>query len=225
MADIDFKIKCWYKNGCHLAEDRCEKTCHRYLQMNYLINNCGMKNAERFLKPLQPQKTDVKAYLRLQQIKDNIVSYVGEGNNLLIASDHLQSGKTTWSLKILYKFFDEIWAGNGFVQRGYFLYVPEFLNKARSFQYKDTEEFKEIDKALKNVDLVIWDDITSIQLSPQEQNLLNMYIDKRMLEGKSNLYNGMNLDKSSKLSFLGPKLNARLEDCEQIILKGKSHTV
>lgn len=225
MADIDFRIKCWYENGCHLKTDNCQKVCHRYLQMNYLINNCGMKDAHRFLKPIQPQKTDVKAYLRLQEIKDSIVEYTANGSNLYIASEHLQSGKTTWSLKILYKYFDEIWAGNGFVQRGYFIYVPEFLNKTRSFQYKDTDEFKAIDKALKKVDLVIWDDITSMELSPIEQNLLNMYIDKRMLEGKANIFNGMYLDPQTKLRYMGAKLNARLNDCEQIILKGKGKQV
>ena len=104
MADIDFRIKCWYENGCHLKTDNCQKTCHRYLQMNYLINNCGMKDAHRFLKPIQPQKADVKAYTRLQQIKDNIVTFTENSCNLYIASQQLQSGKTTWSLKILYLF-------------------------------------------------------------------------------------------------------------------------
>ena len=76
--------------------------------MNYLINNCGMKNADRFLKPISPAKIDVDAYLQLQEIKDNIVQFVEESRNLYIISHNLQTGKTTWSLKIMYKFFDEI---------------------------------------------------------------------------------------------------------------------
>ena len=48
----------------------------------------------------------------------------------------------------MYKYFDEIWAGSDFVPRGYFLYVPEFIDNARSFQYKETSEYKEIDKVL-----------------------------------------------------------------------------
>ena len=70
MSNIDFRLKCWYEAGCNLKTDFCEKTCHRYLQMNYLINNCGMKNADRFLKPISPAKIDVDAYLQLQEIKD-----------------------------------------------------------------------------------------------------------------------------------------------------------
>ena len=223
MSNIDFRLKCWYEAGCNLKTDFCEKTCHRYLQMNYLINNCGMKNADRFLKPISPAKIDVDAYLRLQEIKDNIVQFVEESRNLYIISHNLQTGKTTWSLKIMYKFFDEIWAGNGFVQRGYFIHVPEFVNKTKSFQYKDSDEFKKLDKAIKEVDLVVWDDISSLELNSNEQSFINMYIDKRMLEGKSNIFNGMYLDKEMGPKCLGMKLYSRLNNCEMVSLMGTSY--
>lgn len=220
MADIDFKLKCWYENGCNMLAPNCQKTCHRYLQMNYLINNCGMKNATRFLRPIKPSKIDTKAFIALQDIKDNVVEFVDAARNLYICSHNLQTGKTNWSLKILYKFFDEIWAGNGFRVRGYFLYVPEFLTKIRSFQYKESAEFKEIDHYLKTADLVVWDDITSLELNPQEQITLNMYIDRRILEGKANIFNGMYLEEQQRQKFLGTKLDARLQTCELIELKG-----
>lgn len=223
MSNIDFRLKCWYEAGCNLKTDFCEKTCHRYLQMNYLINNCGMKNADRFLKPISPAKIDVDAYLHLQEIKDNIVQFVEESRNLYIVSHNLQTGKTTWSLKIMYKFFDEIWAGNGFVQRGYFIHVPEFVNKTKSFQYKDSDEFKKLDKAIKEVDLVVWDDISSLELNASEQSFINMYIDKRMLEGKSNIFNGMYLDKEVGPKCLGMKLYSRLNNCEMVSLMGTSY--
>ena len=223
MSNIDFRLKCWYEAGCNLKTDFCEKTCHRYLQMNYLINNCGMKNADRFLKPISPAKIDVDAYLQLQEIKDNIVQFVEESRNLYIISHNLQTGKTTWSLKIMYKFFDEIWAGNGFVQRGYFIHVPEFVNKTKSFQYKDSDEFKKLDKAIKEVDLVVWDDISSLELNSNEQSFINMYIDKRMLEGKSNIFNGMYLDKEMGSKCLGMKLYSRLNNCEMVSLMGTSY--
>ena len=223
MSNIDFRLKCWYEAGCNLKTDFCEKTCHRYLQMNYLINNCGMKNADRFLKPISPAKIDVDAYLQLQEIKDNIVQFVEESRNLYIISHNLQTGKTTWSLKIMYKFFDEIWAGNGFVQRGYFIHVPEFVNKTKSFQYKDSDEFKKLDKAIKEVDLVVWDDISSLELNSNKQSFINMYIDKRMLEGKSNIFNGMYLDKEMGPKCLGMKSYSRLNNCEMVSLMGTSY--
>ena len=218
MANIDFKLKCWYKDGCNAANYNCEKTCHRYLEMNYLINNCGMKNAERFLKLLQPDERDVDAFLRLNDIKTNVVNFVESSQNLFLNSILLQTGKTTWALKILYKFFDEIWAGNGFRVRGYFLYVPEFLEKAKTFEYKQSNEFKQLDNTLKNADLVIWDDISSCALSPADQNLLNIYIDKRMIDGKSNIYTGLYQTPEALKDLLGIKLSARLNACEQLTL-------
>ena len=182
-----------------------------------------MKNADRFLKPISPAKIDVDAYLQLQEIKDNIVQFVEESRNLYIISHNLQTGKTTWSLKIMYKFFDEIWAGNGFVQRGYFIHVPEFVNKTKSFQYKDSDEFKKLDKAIKEVDLVVWDDISSLELNSNEQSFINMYIDKRMLEGKSNIFNGMYVDKEMGPKWLGMKLYSRLNNCEMVSLMGTSY--
>ena len=185
---IDFDINCWYSGGCPQETYNCKKTCHRFLEMSCLITNCGMSNVGKYLKMLTPAKVDIQAFVNLQQIKDNIVDFVDSGKNLFIAAMNLQTGKTTWSLKILYKYFDEIWCGNGFKVRGYFLHVPEFLNKLKDFNYKETSEYKQIDNYLKTCDLVIWDDITSQQLTPYEQNIINVYIDKRKMEDKSKLF-------------------------------------
>lgn len=218
MANIDFRLKCWYKEGCNMATYNCEKTCHRYLEMNYLINNCGMKNAERFLKPIYPARCDIKAYKALQHIKDNVVRFVDNGQNLYLNSIHLQTGKTTWALKILYKFFDEIWAGNGFRQRGYFVYVPELLENTKSFEYKQSAQFKILDNVLKTADLIIWDDISSCNMTPSEQNMINIYIDKRIIDGKANLFTGLQQSPESLKLSLGSKLSARLLSCDQITL-------
>ena len=222
-GDINFELKCWYSGGCPRECYNCKQTCHRYLEMNCLINNCGMPNAMKYLKLISPEKCDFKSYQRLQHIKENILEYVNNGINLYISAQNLQTGKTTWSLKILYKFFDEIWAGNGFRVRGYFLYVPEFIAKLRDFGYRNTEEFKTIDRNLKSCDLVVWDDISSIDLTPQEQNLLNIYIDKRFMEDKSNIFNGVYHEQSDLEQLMGTKLATRLLNSETIVFKGKSH--
>lgn len=225
MANIDFNIECWYSGGCNLETYNCKKTCHRYLEMNCLINNCGMRNATKYLKPITPKKIDIPSFDRLKTIKDNILPFVNDGKSLYISSNNLQTGKTTWSLKILYKYFDEIWAGNGFRIRGYFLYVPEFLAKLKDFSYRETLEYKEIDKILKTCDVVVWDDITSQQLTQNEQNILNIYIDKRKMDDKCNIFNGMYFPEDELETLLGKKLATRLNTCnEKVILQGKSYT-
>ena len=219
---LDFSIDCWYERGCGKQFPGCKKTCHRYLEMNCLITNCGMKNAAKFLKTLVPPKIDVPKFKKLMEIKENIVPFVEEGRNLYIGAVNLQTGKTTWSLKILYKYFDEIWVGNGFRVRGYFLHVPELLNKLKDYTYKDTLEYKIIDKYLNTCDIVVWDDITSMQLTTYEQSILNMYIDKRQMEDKSNIFNGTYYEDEEMEKMIGSKLTARLNNAQRVILQGKS---
>ena len=50
MAEVDFNIECWYAAGCGLKRERCQKICPRYLEMNYMIVNCGMPDATPYIK-------------------------------------------------------------------------------------------------------------------------------------------------------------------------------
>lgn len=197
--EIDFNVSCWYMAGCHLYRKDCHKTCHRYLEMNYLITNCGLPNASKYIKPIVPTAEDEPAFNKLLHIKENVLSFVSAGRNLYITSVHLRNGKTTWALKIMYKYFDLIWAGNGFRVRGYFLHVPDFLTKLKTFSYKETTEYKNICYVLENADLVIWDDISATTLSANEQNLLNSFISKRNQNDKANIFTGYS--KNEKLQM------------------------
>ena len=209
-------IECWYQSGCNVYQPNCYKTCHRYLEMHYLISNCGMKNASKYIKPIIPENCDIDAYTSLQEIKDNIVPFVEQGRDLYIASKNFGNGKTTWALKLMYKYFDEIWCGNGFTVRGYFIHVPTFLNKLRTFSYRQTEEYHLLDNVLTNCDLVIWDDISAMELNPNEQNNLLIYIDQRNLKDKSNIYTG-NLLNGDLEKAVGSKLSNRIWENSTIV--------
>lgn len=225
MAEVNIKIPCWYYDGCNFRLDNpdCRKTCYRYLKMNYLIVNCGKPDASMYLKELIPLEIDQEPFKRLGQIKDDIVNFVEESKNLYIGSYDIQVGKTTWSLKLMYKFFDRIWGLTPFETRGYFVYVPEFLSNCTSFQYRETPEFKEIDRALKTADIVIWDEITSEVLSEADRKILNMYISKRIQDGKTNIFNGLYYENFEEM--LGKTLSARIKMSEQVILNATSEAV
>lgn len=191
--EIDFNVTCWYQSGCHLYKPACHKTCHRYLEMNYLITNCGLSNASKYIKPIFATQEDAGAFERLAKIKENVLDFVNGGRNLYITSSQLRNGKTTWALKIMYKYFDLIWAGNGFRVRGYFLHVPDFLTKLKTYSYKETPEYKAICYVLDTADLVIWDDISSMNLTAAEQNILNTFLSKRNQNDKANVFTGYSL--------------------------------
>lgn len=222
MAEVDFKIDCWYGSGCTLRTERCQKTCPLYLEMNYMIVNCGMPDATPYIKTLIPTTdTEFKSYERLQNIKDNIVDYVTAGHDIFIVSNYSFTGKTSWAIKLMYRYFDRIWSGNGFKVRGYFLYVPDFVTKLKAFSYKETAEYKEIMHNLEHCDLVIWDAITDVTLNEHEQGLISSVLGKRFMKGKANIYTG---NAKVDLEVLGRNLADKISMAERILLDGQSRT-
>lgn len=222
MAEVDFKIDCWYGSGCTLRTERCQKTCPLYLEMNYMIVNCGMPDATPYIKTLIPTTdTEFESYERLQNIKDNIVDYVTAGHDIFIVSNYSFTGKTSWAIKLMYRYFDRIWSGNGFKVRGYFLYVPDFVTKLKAFSYKETAEYKEIMHNLEHCDLVIWDAVTDVTLNEHEQGLLGSVLGKRFMKGKANIYTG---NAKVDLEVLGRNLADKINMAERILLDGQSRT-
>lgn len=209
-------MSCWYQQGCQLYRENCEKTCHRYLEMKYLIDNCGMPNADKYIKPLTPEEIDLPSFIKLKNLKDDILNFVENGENLYIVSENFGNGKTTWSLKLLYKYFDEVWCGNGFKPRGYFIYVPEFLNQLKLMDFRNSLEYKNLCRIINTVDLVVWDDIASSNLTNSDHVNLSSFIDSRMLKGKSNIFTG-NLLSEELRQALGNRLHNRIWDNSKIV--------
>lgn len=209
-------MSCWYQQGCQLYKENCEKTCHRYLEMKYLIDNCGMPNADKYIKPLTPEEIDLPSFIKLKNLKDDILNFVENGENLYIVSENFGNGKTTWSLKLLYKYFDEVWCGNGFKPRGYFIYVPEFLNQLKLIDFRNSSEYKNLCRIINTVDLVVWDDIASSNLTNSDHVNLSSFIDSRMLKGKSNIFTG-NLLSEELRQALGNRLHNRIWDNSKIV--------
>jgi DNA replication protein DnaC len=83
------------------------------------------------------------------------------------------------------------------------------------------EEFDCIKSELPNVDLVIWDDIASTDLSSYDHSQLLTYIDQRVLSEKSNIFTG-NLDNPEITKALGIRLASRVwNSSTRIELKGR----
>jgi DNA replication protein DnaC len=187
--------------------------------MKYLMENSNI--------PLNRQKPDVleagndfKAFCELADIKDNIVNFVENGDNLYITSEETGNGKTAWAIKLMLKYFNEVWAGNGFRTRGIFIHTPTFLTKLKDFNNKDAR-FDDIKEQLTRVDLVVWDDIGANELSQYDHTQLLTYIDQRVLEQKSNIYTG-NLNKEELEKSLGTRLASRVWNTSMVIeFKGK----
>lgn len=211
---------CWYKDVCLADVSEC-LNCIKFLEMQHLMENSGLPKARQCPQPLSAPDSDREAYMRLADIKNHIVEFVEHGKNLYITSATTGNGKTSWAIKLLLKYFDQVWSGNGFNVRGLFVHVPTFLMKAKDFKTTDPE-FEHIKKHLISADLVIWDDIASTNMSGYDYSQLLVYMDNRFLGLKSNIFTG-NIETSDALEQkFGRKLTSRVfgNDTEVITFKG-----
>lgn len=204
------KNKCWYISACgKYGSPECNASCIRYMEMDFLMQNSGIPRNKQYSVLLTPSKKDVQAFLTLKEIKDDIIAFVENGESVYIYSHNFGNGKTTWAIKLMQKYFDSVWAGNGFRCRGIFIHVPTFLTKIKEGISRKDEDFETLKSRLMTVDLVIWDDIAATKLGDFDHANLLTYIDQRKLNQLSNIYTG-NLDQDELQEALGNRLASRV---------------
>lgn len=213
--------ECWYKDSCgKYGEGECNTSCVRLLEMGYLLDNSGIPINRQYPFQLIPAKQDIDAFLCLQEIKDDVVNFVKNGESLYIYSENFGNGKTSWAIKIMLKYLDSIWLGNGFRCRAIFVHTPTFLTKIRDGISRRDDAFEELKSRLPNVDLVVWDDIAATKLSDFDHSNLLTYIDQRKLKQLANIYTG-NLSGEALQGALGNRLASRVwNDSERIKFVG-----
>ncbi len=204
------KNKCWYISVCgKYGSPECNASCIRYMEMDFLMQNSGIPRNKQYSVLLTPSKQDVQAFVTLKEIKDDIIAFVENGESVYIYSHNFGNGKTTWAIKLMQKYFDKVWAGNGFRCRGIFIHVPTFLTKIKEGISRKDEDFETLKSRLMTVDLVIWDDIAATKLGDFDHANLLTYIDQRKLNQLSNIYTG-NLDQDELQEALGNRLASRV---------------
>lgn len=215
------KSACWYRDVCNNYNNdaECNDCCIRYMEMWHLINYSGLPKKLQRPAKLYPDKVDLDSFRYLNSFKEEITEFVEAGVNLFLCSSNCGNGKTTWAAKFLLSYFDDVWNGNGFVPRGKFVYVPDFLNEVKQ-NLQNSEVLESTANLLKNLDLVVWDDIAIRRLTNFEQSYLTAIIDYRQNEVKSNIFTSNVLPNELEAN-VGSRLSSRLCCDEIVILKGQ----
>lgn len=192
----------------------------RFQEMLYMIDtSCIPKHV--IGTKLTPDNVDYDKFVRLANIQDNILEFVNTGSNLYLYSQTCGNGKTTWAIKLLLQYFNEVWACNNYRERGLFINVPTFLTKTKVIISRPDESFERMRGLIENVDVVVWDDIASTKLSDFDYNTLLTYIDKRTLEGKCNIYTG-NIVPGELDKYIGQRLSSRVLNHSTVVeIRGK----
>lgn len=182
------------------------------------MDNSGIPKNRQYPQELVAD-VDLTVYRKLADIKLDIVDFVESGSNLFICSQNTGNGKTSWAIKLMLRYFNEIWAGNGFRVRGLFVNVPTLLLQLKNFDNPLSEDFK---KRLMEVDLVVWDEIASTSISNYDYGNLLMFLDYRISTEKSNIFTSNAVSSSELEKNVGSKLASRIWNTSAIVeFKGK----
>lgn len=201
---------CWYKEVC---TQECAASCIRYNEMRYLLDSSGIPKNKQLPISLSAGN-DYDAFCKLADIKNNISNFVEQGYNVYICGKDTGNGKTSWAIKLMLKYFDTIWAGNGFRVRGLFIHVPTFLSKLKDFENPILKSDKDL---LGTTDLIIWDDLAAGKVSAYDETNLLVYIDNRLISGKSNIFTTNIVNLKGLESCLGSRIASRIWHSSEII--------
>ena len=181
--------------------------------MRYLMDNSGIPKNRQYPQELVAD-VDLSPYSTLADIKDDIVFFVENGQNVFICSQYTGNGKTSWAIKLLLRYFDQKWAGNGFKVRGLFVNVPTLLLQLKNFSNPLSEEYK---KQLMDVDVVVWDEIASTAISNYDYGNLLMFLDYRIAAEKSNIFTSNVTSQHELEKNVGSKLASRIWNTSTIV--------
>lgn len=215
---------CKNANICkHIETEKCVLNCYWYYASNALYKVSEIPQSWRKEIKLVPEEVDLQMFTVCKQYENAVLEHVGHGNGLFIYSNSVGNGKTSWAMKILQRYIQELSMTGVRVAgpRAYYVNVSELFETLRmNMENKDVTI--KIEKAIQNADLVVFDDIGVEVPSNWVKNKLYNYINYRYMNGKSMIV-------TSNLSFdqLGAKLDKRIADrlaekCRPIHLRGIS---
>jgi len=156
--------------------------------MFFLTEESLIPKKKQYLKRISPDACDIPAFEELNNIKRQIVDIVDNGKSLYLWSTKSGNGKSTWAIKLMMKFFDEIWSGNGFKCRGVFIHTPTFLRLIKESIGGEKDLVEKLSRKIETVDLVIWDDVVVTDIKDFDYSNLLSFIDLRLFNEKSNIY-------------------------------------
>lgn len=177
----------------------------------YLNNSLIPK---RYLNEISliPAKVDEQVFKELNNIKLNIKEFVDKGENLLICSNNVGNGKTTWSIKFLKEYIDEV-QNIKFKNNcpALFINVTNFLNE-KKLSISDPELHSKVidtERKILSAKLVVFDDLGVKDISQFDMGNLYYWIDERTNNMKSCIFTSNLLPKQLK-NILDERLYSRI---------------
>ena len=184
------------------------------------LKNSMIPNRYQGQISLKAANCDYAAFDSLKEIEDNIETFIKSHKNLLLSSNMVGNGKTSWAIRLLKSFitnyaYKYAWKNE---TPAVFISVPEYLSmKKRAITNSDLEaEVNRLEDLIFNSKLVIFDDIATKTASDYDKELLYVYINSRTNNLLTTIYT-TNVTKEYLERILGARVADRIIGYSEII--------
>lgn len=172
----------------------------------------------KFFEPqkLKERKIDKEAWDFLENYRRNTVEFVTGGMGLVVISPNVGNGKTSWVVRLLQRYIAETALDGRLADRGLFINCAKLLQELGDYNYFSSAELKERLERLKNVDLLVIDELGSGNLNkiayPYFYDLINYRVDNQ----KATFYTS-NLNDNQITQWGGERLYSRIFDTNPVV--------
>ena len=204
---------------CSSYPKSCSYKCGKFKKLKYLFR--ASEIPKDYLEPMPftespdlKNSTDLKTACLLE-IRDNIVFYVESGFNAVFYSKQTGTGKTSWACTIAKHFIFRRMMKNMLEPEAFYLNTAEYFSLIKSsMSLKDEAihiEIAQLNNLIKDVPLLVIDDIGAEKPSEFVRERLYQIINYRSSNKKSTIYT-TNLDFNSNeaVDILGSRIVSRL---------------
>ena len=169
---------------------------------------------------------DKDAFKRLSEIRKDIQAFLSSSvNNLVICSNNLGNGKTSWAIKLMLTYIEQ--------QAGKLNHIDENLVNIDNYdycafcqsvpflvemkQFGDNKKSYEMYQRLCKTNLAIIDDLGAVPMSQYDYNIIYAIIEKRLFAGLPTIITTNFADKSLAEKEIAPRLIDRIWNNSEII--------
>lgn len=202
-----------------------EKLKHLDVTEQFILENSYLPKyqwIEDSLKPLD----DKIAFERLAEIRVDLYKFLSSAkNNLVICSNNLGNGKTSWAIKLMLTYVE--------MQKGRLNNVEEWMVTTDNYdycvfcqsvpflvemkQFGNNKRSYEMYERLCKTRLAVIDDLGAVPMSQYDYNIMYAIFEKRLFAGKPTIVTTNFVSQSEALKELGPRFVDRLWNNSEII--------
>ena len=213
MKNLEVCKNCWLKDDCNDGGYSCTNSfCVKNFKLSKLYDNAliSLKQRQRINWFPTDSKEDANNFKYLASVESNIMNFVDQGGNLYIHSPITGNGKTSWALRLVQAYFNNVWLEASIEDcRALFINVPRYLLAIKDNISQKSDYVQYIKDHVLEADIVIWDEVGTKGLTQFEhENILNL-ISVRIDTGKANIYTS-NLNDEELHKFVGDRLYSRI---------------